>query len=400
MKIVKLSVNNIMRVKCAEITPDGNVIIVGGQNAQGKTTIMESIPMALGGKSAAPKKPLRTGAEHGEIVLELEEFVVERTYEADGSTKLIVKSKEGAHYPSPQTMLNEFYSALTFDPLAFKRASAKEQRTMLLQLLGLQDRLDDNRRHYGETYQLRRDANRALKDMNARLATMPEHEGVERVDTDKLWKNLATAEEEEKRILHENANIRHARDRVAQIESEIKELQGQLADYAVLGMKETVDIPDTVTEIREQIKSADDTNRLADQNAARKTERGHAEKVLETVHEYTGTLAGLDAKMQDMLSDVELPVEGLSVDNDGVVFNGEPFSQASSAEQLRVSCAMGFAMNPKLKVLIIRDGSLLDEKNLTTIGEMAAEHDAQVWIERVGEGEECSVIMEDGTVKS
>jgi hypothetical protein len=83
---------------------------------------------------------------------------------------------------------------------------------------------------------------------------------------------------------------------------------------------------------------------------------------------------------------------------DGITFNGLPFEQASSAEQLRVAVAMGLALNPTLRVLLIRDGSLLDAENLGMVAEMAAEADAQVWIERVGEGDECAVVIEDGHV--
>jgi hypothetical protein len=59
---------------------------------------------------------------------------------------------------------------------------------------------------------------------------------------------------------------------------------------------------------------------------------------------------------------------------------------------------MGFALHPRLKILLIRDGSLLDENNLKTVAEMAQEHDGQVWIERVSKGAECSVIIENGLV--
>ena len=94
-----------------------------------------------------------------------------------------------------------------------------------------------------------------------------------------------------------------------------------------------------------------------------------------------------------------MPIDGLSFDSDGVYFKGVPFSQASSAEKLRVSVAMGIAMNPELKVLLIRDGSLLDQKNLKLIAGMANDSGHQVWVERVGSGEECQVIIEDGYVQ-
>ena len=92
------------------------------------------------------------------------------------------------------------------------------------------------------------------------------------------------------------------------------------------------------------------------------------------------------------------PVVGLGFNDNGVTFNGVPFSQASSAEQLRVSVAMGLALNPTLRVVLIRDGSLLDDDSLAMVATMAAEKDSQVWIERVGHGEETSVVIEDGAV--
>ena len=55
--------------------------------------------------------------------------------------------------------------------------------------------------------------------------------------------------------------------------------------------------------------------------------------------------------------------------------------------------------DPKLKVLLIKDGSLLDEDNLKLISEMAEEADAQLWIERVGIDSNTTVIMEDGNCK-
>lgn len=52
--------------------------------------------------------------------------------------------------------------------------------------------------------------------------------------------------------------------------------------------------------------------------------------------------------------------------------------------------------NPKLKVVLIRDGSLLDENSLRTVGEMAEAAGAQVWLETVGKDGE-GIIIEDGT---
>jgi len=93
-----------------------------------------------------------------------------------------------------------------------------------------------------------------------------------------------------------------------------------------------------------------------------------------------------------------MPVEGLAFDPDGVTYQGVPFSQCSAAEQMRVSMAVALAMNPSLRVCLIRDGSLLDSDSLEIIREMAEAADAQVWLERVSEGADCQVIIEDGAI--
>jgi len=76
-----------------------------------------------------------------------------------------------------------------------------------------------------------------------------------------------------------------------------------------------------------------------------------------------------------------------------------PFDQAGGADKMQVSLAIGMALNPTLRVLLIRDGSLLDEDSLQFVADMVGKNDYQCWIERVGEGEEVSVVIEDGQVR-
>ena len=106
----------------------------------------------------------------------------------------------------------------------------------------------------------------------------------------------------------------------------------------------------------------------------------------------------IDQTKSQALQATVFPVPGLAMGDDSVIYNDIPYSQASTAEQIRVSVAMGIAANPELKILLIRDGSHLDDDNLRSVAEYAAENDAQVWLERVGKGSEVSVIIEDGMV--
>jgi len=121
---------------------------------------------------------------------------------------------------------------------------------------------------------------------------------------------------------------------------------------------------------------------------------------LQESQELTAELESIKDKKRQMLAEANYPIPGLAVGEDGtVLFDGVPLSQASRAQQIRTSVAIGIAMNPKLKVLLIRDGSLLDEDNLKLVADMATEHDAQIWIERVGDKDESAIIIEDGHIR-
>lgn len=123
-----------------------------------------------------------------------------------------------------------------------------------------------------------------------------------------------------------------------------------------------------------------------------------AEELQAAYDEKTEAIAALDARKAEGLATATFPIDGLSFGEGGVTYNGVPFCQASSGEQLRVSLALAMAMNPELRVIRITDGSLLDSENMRLIEEMATASDYQVWIERVDEAGTAGVLIEDGTV--
>lgn len=114
----------------------------------------------------------------------------------------------------------------------------------------------------------------------------------------------------------------------------------------------------------------------------------------------TARIAAIDAEKKKKSAETKYPIEGLAIAETGVItFGGLPLSQASQAEQMRISVAIAAAMNPKLRVMLIRDGSLVDEEGLALLEGLAKEFDLQIWIERVGKKDKCAVIIEDGKIE-
>lgn len=106
MKIIRLSAENVKKLKAVEITPDGSVVMITGPNGSGKSSVLDCIYYALAGTSDIPSKPIREGQEKAHVKLELGEVTVIRRF-SDSGTTLVVEGEKGARFPSPQRLLDD-----------------------------------------------------------------------------------------------------------------------------------------------------------------------------------------------------------------------------------------------------------------------------------------------------
>lgn len=420
-KIVRLQAENIKRLKAVKITPDGNVCVVGGANGAGKSSVLDSIMYALAGGKNIPSKPLRNGTKKGTVRLDIAgtehgDLVVERTFTEKGST-LVIKTKDGYEAPTPQSILDAMCGKLAFDPLAFAREKPKDQLATLRELVSVDLSALDNERQ--SVFATRTSINRDAKQLEGELAGLTLHENAP--DAEVSVADLTEKLEEIRSINHENdlarMDLRNCRDALAEtqedakaITEQIAELKEQLAkmEKRIAEETKTIAAKSACVEklvdadpapVREQIRTAESTNAMVRANARRAEVDAKLSKVRDKSKALTERLEAIDAEKAAAVAAAKFPVAGLGLSEDGVTLNGVPFEQASSSERIRVSAAMGLAMNPDLRVMLIRDGSLLDESGLAVLGEMAESSDAQIWIERVSVGDEVSVVIEDGSVK-
>ncbi len=415
MQIVKLTTENIKRLHAVEITPDGNLIIVGGDNAAGKTSVLDSILYAIGGKKAVPDEPVHRGEDSAAVTLDLGDLIVERTFDADGKTSLRVKNADGGTQTKPQTILDNLTGRISFDPLAFLQQKASEQVETLAQLVGVNFKeLDDQRRTFFDDRRLAGQEQRKAKakldevpfdpdapDKELNIAKMAQALEDANAHNAKVQRNKDAAESFNQRMQDAEEHLRLAQVRVDELNAERENREATAGELDFISTDELK----AKFAVAETTNKAVVTNRRHNELADELTEAG------DTYGKLTREIATIDALKGRRVTEATFPIEGLTfgfaeqADDDQpgqmqVRYNDLPFEQASSAERLRVSVAIGMAMNPDLRVVLIRDGSLLDEKNLQMIADMAEEGNYQVWLERVGEGEECAVIIEDGRVKA
>ena len=408
-KIINLKAENIMRLKAVEITPDVHLNIIAGNNAQGKTSVLDSIVIAMGGKKSKTELPLRKGAETGKIRCELDDYIVTRTFTEKGDY-LKVENKEGATFNSPQGILDKITGTLTFDPLEFTNMDSKKQLETLKQLVGLD--FGEMELKKKELFDERTILNREIKSLDNQINAIQYEPSQykEEISVSDLMKELKEQREsnDKYRLQLNNANkwesaidgyereIIDLKAKIQEIEDSIESAKRQRKE--ILDALELLHLYDT-SKIEEQIQNAESINEnLRKIKQKRELETRLKEKA-DIVKNLTKEIAGIDEEKERMLKEAKFPVPGLSFDEDGVLFEGIPFGQCSSAMQLLVSASMGIVTNPKFKVLLIRDGNRMDKEHLEILRNIAIENDYQIWLERVGEDEKCAIIIEDGMVK-
>jgi hypothetical protein len=403
MKIIKFTAENVKRLKAVEIDPDGTMQVITGRNAQGKSSVLDAIWFALGGGAAArsTSEPVRDGEDFARVVLDLGDLLVTRVWK-DGRTTLTVRTADGAKQTSPQTVLDSLVGRLSFDPLEFTRRSDSEQRDALLSLVELPfnpkaldvDRaiLFDKRTDVGRSRKALGEIPKVDDDLSEEVTTALD-----------LLPEIRAARASEHFDRDERAKIDQAIDKAKTMTARAAEMIAEAAELHDFAVAKAANLPafeeGLVAKLEDRLATIEaDNTVIRANNAAREVVYGDA-RLHEEWDELTAEIEALDKRKADGLAAAEFPVDGLGFDDHGVTYRGIPFSQASAAEQIQVSLAMAMNLNPTLRVIRIMDGSLLDADSLAAIHDAAEASDYQVWIERVGDGSDGGVLIEDGQVQ-
>lgn len=436
MKIVRFSAANYKRLVAVEITPDGNTVLITGKNGEGKSSVLDGIVSTLQGKKYLPKKPIREGEDYAETVVETENYIIKRTYTASGGGSVTIKgqSEDGITLTagSPQTLLDKIVGQIAFDPMLFIRmgetvAGEREQLATVMRLAKLDfsdidakiataksDRSDVRR--VKEVYE--HDAGRIIvaegtpdeevnllvlnDELEAANEANLEREALAK-ETGRLTSLYAGSAQTRKGLEQSVADLektlKTARARVAEVEKSMEEIDAaDVANKAALDKCVEVD----VAPIRTSIATLEVTNAAVRNKKQKAALLEKAEAEAEKWRFLGKKMKNLDAQRSKRLACAKMPLEGMSVTEDGVVILDKktkawiPLSQINDAQKLKVGMGIAMAQNPELRVILMK-GNDLDEDSLKVVSKMAEDKDYMLWIERIeGEG---GIVIEDGSVK-
>lgn len=411
VKINKLEIENVKRVKAVTIEPTSNgLTILGGNNNQGKTSVLDAIAWALGGNKYKPSKPARDGSMNPPTLrLELSNGLIVERKGKNSDLKVTDPSGQKAG----QQLLDSFVEELALNLPKFIESSAKDKANTLLQIIGVGEKLWELDRKEEQLYNERRTIGQIADQKKKYAAEQPQYP-----EAPNELVSIADLIHEQQEILArngENARKRQNRENIVNemhlSEARLKQLKEQLAqeeavhdklmgDY-VEANKSIEDLVDESTEeIENSIANIEEINRKVRANLDK-------EKAEEDAKQYKSQYDNLSAEIQkvrdertSLLDSADLPLPGLSVEDGELVFEGQKWDNMSGSQQLRVSTAIVRKLKPECGFVLLDKLEQMDIPTLTEFGKWLESEGLQAIATRVSSGEECQIIIEDGYVVS
>lgn len=409
IKINKLEIENIKRVKAVKIEPSANgLTIVGGKNNQGKTSVLDAIAWGLGGNKYKPSQSNRDGSmtpPHLHIVLS-NGLVVERKGK-NSDLKVIDPNGEKAG----QQLLNSFVEELAIDLPKFMNSTSKEKANTLLQIIGVGEQLHQFEQQEQELYNQRRTIGQ-IADQKKKYA----EEHTYYPDAPKELVSASDLIQQQQEILARNGENQRKRQQLSGIQSqyaakgqEIEQLKERLrqaeAEYAQIGQdleiaqKDALDLQDESTEeLQRNIQEIDEINRKVRANLDKDKAETDAGDYRSQYDKLTKQIEDIRKNKSDLLANANLPLNGLSVSEGDLIYNGQKWDNMSGSDQLKVSTAIVRKLKPDCGFILLDKLEQMDTETLEEFGQWLIQEDLQAIATRVSSGEECSIIIEDGYV--
>ena len=407
MKINKLEIENVKRVKAvkAEFTPNG-LTVIGGNNNQGKTSILDAIAWALGGNKYKPSQAQRQGSvtpPHLHVVMN-NGLIVERSGKNSTLKVIDPNGKKGG-----QQLLNDFVEELAINLPKFMESTSKEKANTLLQIIGVGPKLQELEMKEGELYNERRTIGQ-IADQKKKFAEeqtyypdaphklVPVNELIKQ-QQDILARN---GENQRKRDNLSNLEEQHTFQvrKISQLMEELEKEQAKLAELTEdvnVAKKSVLELKDESTEeLERNLAEIDETNRKVRANLDKDKAEEDANQYKDKYQELTRDIEAVRKEKSDLLNSADLPLPELSVDNGELIYKGQKWDNMSGSDQLKVSTAIVRKLKPNCGFILLDKLEQMDMQTLEEFNQWLKQEQLQGIATRVSTGDECSIIIEDG----
>jgi recombinational DNA repair ATPase RecF len=405
MKIETIAINGFKKLQQFAIDPAGKSVEIKGKNGQGKSSIIDAIWCTLTGKDV-PGVPVNKDSVSAKIVVGLDSGHTARlSFSAKGGKSLVVEGPDGEPVKAPAAFLENLIGKISFDPFDFVSQPPAKQKAFLQQLLGLDFTEIESRKSAAlaekkaieeDAKAIERDADKLVDAKKTERVDVAELVAKQNERAETIRKGQAAAED----LKLAEGVAQRLTESVASIKSQIAELttklagvemESEAAQAAIVPRKAELErLRAVVAEMpdnSEAIRNAGDINKAADDWDKRVELVAGSKKIAGDIAAVKAKLEAIEKDRSELLFAAKFPVPGLSFSTDGVLFNGLPFDSGNQCQSdiLRVGVAIAVAQNPALKIVRIKDGSLLDSTAKAELLAMLAESGFQAFIETVAD---------------
>ena len=402
VKITSFEAENVKRVKAVTIIPaaDG-LTVIGGRNAQGKTSVLDAIAWALGGDKFRPGHPQRDGSVLPPRlrVLLSNGLVVERRGK---NSELYITDPSGRK--AGQTLLNSFVEQLALDLPKFMAASGREKAQTLLRIIGLGEQVEELERR-GKTLYNERLALGRIADQKAKFAK--EMTFYPNVPEEPLSAAELIAQQQD--ILARNGENQRKRQRRDELKRTLDTAEAQLAeltrrceqlreDYRIASTDAADLLDQSTAELEENIRTIEQTNAKVRANLDKARAEADAQKLTDEYAALTAQIEDVQREKLALLNGADMPLPGLSVTDGELTYNGQPWDCMSSSEQLIAATSIVRRLNPECGFVLLDRLEAMDTDTLAAFGRWLEGEGLQAIATRVSTGGECQIIIEDGEV--
>ncbi len=402
VKITSFEAENVKRVKAVTIIPaaDG-LTVIGGRNAQGKTSVLDAIAWALGGDKFRPGHPQRDGSVLPPRlrVLLSNGLVVERRGK---NSELYITDPSGRK--AGQTLLNSFVEQLALDLPKFMAASGREKAQTLLRIIGLGEQVEELERR-GKTLYNERLALGRIADQKAKFAK--EMTFYPNVPEEPLSAAELIAQQQD--ILARNGENQRKRQHRDELKRTLDTAEAQLAeltrrceqlreDYRIASTDAADLLDQSTAELEENIRTIEQTNAKVRANLDKARAEADAQKLADEYAALTAQIEDVQREKLALLNGADMPLPGLSVTDGELIYNGQPWDCMSSSEQLIAATSIVRRLNPECGFVLLDRLEAMDTDTLAAFGRWLEDEGLQAIATRVSTGGECQIIIEDGEV--
>lgn len=411
VKINKLEIENVKRVKAVAIEPTQNgLTILGGNNNQGKTSILDSIAWALGGNKYKPSQATREGSMNPpSLRVELSNgLIVERKGK---NSDLKVTDPKGIK--AGQQLLDSFVEEFALNLPKFMEQTAKEKANTLLKIIGVGDKLYQLDTEEAKLYNERRaigqiaDQKKKYADEMMQYPDVPntlisisdlihEQQAILAKNGENARKRQ-NIEQIRQDLMHSNQRIEHLREQLEEAMKRQNQLQNDF-DFANKDAETLLD--ESTDEIEQSIANIEETNRKIRANLDKEKAEEDAKEQKAKYDELSGMIEDIRKERTDLLNNADLPLKGLSVEDGELIFEGQKWDNMSGSQQLRVATAIVRKLKPECGFVLLDKLEQMDLHTLTEFGHWLESEGLQAIATRVSNGAECQIIIEDGYVVS